>query len=245
MQKHPFKSEGVRQELPVGGYIPQSFIDYPGLIAAVIFTVGCNFRCPYCHNPELVDPVRSGGNHQIPFHDVVRLVERNRSCLDAVVVTGGEPAMHESLPESLRTFRKLGLLVKLDTNGSYPDMIDLLLRERLVDCVALDIKAPLQSRRYEEVIGIPCSGAMMKCIERSCSLLLSSGIDVVFRSTLLKGIHASEDVDAMAAVSGNRLILQRFRPDRTLRPLAAGVFSDAELHALASRFNCVICSFGL
>jgi len=155
-----------------------------------------------------------------------------------VVVTGGEPAIHASLPESLRTFRKLGLLVKLDTNGSCPDMLDLLLQERLVDCVALDIKAPLRPRRYEEIAGIPCSGAMMKRIERSCSLLLNSGIDVIFRSTLLKGIHASEDVEEMAAVVEGRLVLQRFRPERTLGPLAAGAFSDRELHALASRFCC-------
>lgn len=230
--------------LPVGGYLSQSFIDYPGCIAAVVFTAGCNFRCSYCHNPELVEPERTVVNRRIPFHEVVRLVGRNRSCLDGVVVTGGEPTMHASLPESLRTFRKLGLLVKLDTNGSYPDMLDLLLQERLVDCVALDIKAPLRPRRYEEVAGIPCSEAMMERIGRSCSLLLNSGIDVVFRSTLLKGIHASEDVEEMAALAADRLVLQRFRPERTLRPLAAGAFSDRELHALAFRYSCVVCSSG-
>jgi len=230
--------------LPVGGYLPQSLVDFPGYIAAVVFTSACNFRCPFCHNPELVDPEKMKRNRHIPFDEVLRRLLRNRSLLDGVVITGGEPAMHDALPDALRCLKRHGFLVKLDTNGSYPDMLDLLLQERLVDCVALDIKAPLRPRRYEEVAGIPCSEAMMKRIERSCSLLLNSGIDVVFRSTLLKGIHASEDVEEMAAAAGNRLVLQRFRPERTLRPLAAGAFSDRELQALASRFNCLICSSG-
>ncbi|MBN1279111.1 MAG: anaerobic ribonucleoside-triphosphate reductase activating protein [Chlorobiaceae bacterium] len=232
MPSYRFNREEVRRELPVGGYIPQSFLDYPGFIAAVIFTAGCNFRCPYCHNPELVEPSRFGSPDNPDFEEVFFSIARNRKLLDGVVVTGGEPTLHAALPDALHALKRLGLSIKLDTNGTRPEMIELLLQESLVDSVAMDIKAPFCSERYGEIAGVACPEELLSGIKRSCSLLLDSEVDAVFRCTALKGIHTPDAIEEMAEVVDNRLAVQRFRPGRTLGTVENGIFSDAEFRDL-------------
>lgn len=217
---------------PVGGYLPQSFIDYPGKIAAVIFTVGCNFRCPFCHNPELVDP-ESNPLNRLSFREVAQRIMRNSRYLDGVVVTGGEPSIHSALPDVLRYFKSVGLLVKLDTNGSNPGLLEELLRESLLDAVAMDIKAPFTEDRYSELSGVACDPALLCRIRKSYDLLRSAGtLSVTFRSTLVKGLHTEEDIREMNDFLPADRLLQPFRPGRTLGKLAAVPFGSDELLAV-------------
>ncbi|PIU62016.1 anaerobic ribonucleoside-triphosphate reductase activating protein, partial [archaeon CG07_land_8_20_14_0_80_38_8] len=123
----------------IKGMVESSFIDYPGKIALVVFTAGCNFHCHYCHNPELVNPTP-------PFiseEKILLKLEKKREWLDAVVISGGEPTLHPDLPEFIKKIKdETGLLVKLDTNGSNPEMLKKLINEKLIDYVAMDVKAP-------------------------------------------------------------------------------------------------------
>ena len=119
-------------------------MDYPGKIASVVFTQGCNFSCPYCHNRELI-PVSPGS---FPSAPVFSHLEKNRLLLDGVVITGGEPTLHSGLPDFIKAVRDLGLAVKLDTNGTNPKMLEILIRQDLVDYIAMDVKSSMDSERY-------------------------------------------------------------------------------------------------
>jgi len=220
--------------LPVGGFLAQSLVDWPGHIAAVMYTSGCNSRCPYCHNPELVLPAEFGSPPLISFDEVLARITRNRKLLGGVVVTGGEPTIHQSLPDALRALKGLDLKVKLDTNGSCPEMLGHLLDLELVDEVAMDIKAPLESEPYWRLTGIRCSPELIGKIRDSILLLRRSGVSHRFRSTLVKGLHTTEDVVAMAESFGKMITFQRFRPGRTLQQLDAEAFDPEGLATLVS-----------
>jgi pyruvate formate lyase activating enzyme len=123
----------------IGGYIKSSLIDFPGTISCVVFTQGCNFHCPYCHNPDLV-PMNRGKNELISSDSVFSFLERRKGLLDGVVVSGGEPTLQKGLVDFLRRVKAMGFRVKLDTNGSRPQVLRVLFAENLVDYVAMDIK---------------------------------------------------------------------------------------------------------
>jgi pyruvate formate lyase activating enzyme len=161
--------------MKIGGFLESSLIDYPGKVAAVIFTVGCTFRCRYCHNPRLVYPELYG--ETVPLEKIMSLLERRRGLLDGVVFCGGEPTMQEDLPEVMRRVRSLGYLVKLDTNGAFPEK----LAEALpyADYVAMDIKAPF-GPDYARVCGGQSDDFEVR---RSMLLLRSSGVEYHFRTT--------------------------------------------------------------
>lgn len=220
--------------LPLGGFLPQSLVDWPGHIAAVMYTSGCNFRCPYCHNPELVLPDEFGSTPLLSFDEVLARITRNRNLLGGVVVTGGEPTIHQSLPEALRTLKGLGLKVKLDTNGSRPEMLGQILDERLVDEVAMDVKAPLESEPYSRLAGISCSSELIGKVRDSILLLRRSGISHRFRCTLVKGLHATEDVVELAESFGKTITFQRFRPGKTLQKMDTEAFDPEGLATLVS-----------
>ncbi len=221
----------------LGGLLRTSFSDFPGRVAAVVFTRGCNFRCPYCHNPELVhvrgdDPVGEG--------ELFDLLRRRRGKLDGVVFTGGEPTLQADLVDVLAQVKALGFETKLDTNGSRPDVLEALLREELVDLVAMDVKAPLS--RYPEVAGVPVdTGA----IERSIRLLIDSGIEHEFRTTVVEPLIALPDLlDIGEQIRGSgRYVLQPFVAGQTLAPGFEGTAPElGELRtALAERgFTCAV-----
>lgn len=200
----------------LGGLIRTSFSDFPGRVAAVVFTRGCNFRCPYCHNPELIhvhedDPVGED--------DLFTLLHRRQGQLDGVVFTGGEPILQADLAEVLRRVRALGFEIKLDTNGSRPDVLDTLLSEGLVDLVAMDVKAPLE--RYEEMAGVAVDA---DAIARSIQLLLDSPAEVEFRTTVAEPLLGLPDVLAIGErVRGaRRYVLQPFVAGQTLDPRFEG-----------------------
>jgi len=220
--------------MKIGGFQKASLIDYPGMISGVVFTQGCNFRCPYCHNPELVDPRRFGST--IPADDVIEFLGRRRGKLDAVTITGGEPTLQGHLPEFLEEIRRMGFLVKIDTNGASPEMMARLLAKKLVDYVAMDLKGPLD--RYSAIVGV---GVNRRDIETSIALLGSAGIPHEFRTTLVASLHTSPEVIKMAElISGApKFVLQRFVPSKLLDPRLgrADCFPDHEIDAMREQLE--------
>lgn len=216
----------------IGGLQKFSLIDYPGKISAILFTRGCNFRCPYCHNPELVDPQRYAEPWQ--EEEFWAFLQSRTQKLDAVVVTGGEPTLQEDLQPFLEKIRKMGFLIKLDTNGSNPDVLKDLLSANLVDYIAMDIKAPLE--KYSEVAKVPIDKTD---IEKSIELIKQSTVDHEFRTTIARNILSKEDVVNIAKMlQGEKLyILQRCVPTKILDPLFLAQFepyTHEELEQIAN-----------
>jgi pyruvate formate lyase activating enzyme len=195
----------------IGGFQKFSVSDFPGRISAIVYTRGCNFRCPYCHNPELVDPARYAP--AIPVSEVLDFLRSRIGRLQGVVVTGGEPTLHADLPQFLSAIRSLGFDTKLDTNGSNPDLLEQVMTMRLVDYVAMDLKAPLF--RYREVTGVDTSS---DDIRRSVRLVIESGLHHELRTTYEESLLSHQDLREIAqtARGAQRLVLQSFRPTKTL-----------------------------
>ena len=221
--------EDVFSQLPVGGFLKQSLNDYPGRISAVIYTRGCNFRCVYCHNPELVLPERLSRSKPVDNEELFAWLSRNRILLDAVVITGGEPVLHRLLPEFIMKIKTLGLEVKLDTNGTNPSMLELLLTEELVDYVAMDIKAALDCRKYSMICGRHCAETMLEDIRRSLDLLHNAVIPCEVRMTLLKPYHDMYDVAELARLIRTPFFLQECRLEKTLRVCSEKAFTKEEI----------------
>jgi len=203
--------------LKIGGLQRLSLIDFPGVISCVIFTQGCPFRCHYCHNAPLVDPTKFIA--PIAFEEVLQFLDSRIGKLQGVVISGGEPTIHKSLPECIALIKHKGFLVKLDTNGSNPEMLSYLIQQGLLDFVAMDIKAPLHL--YEKVVGVKTDA---KKIKESIALLLKESVPYEFRSTLTKELHSVDDVMAMGRVikGAKRYVLQRYRKDDVLNAQLAG-----------------------
>jgi len=228
--------------MKIGGVQKLSLVDYPRHTAIALFTIGCNMRCGYCHNPELVLPERYANT--IPEEDIFYFLEKRVGKVEGVVISGGEPTMHADLPDFIRRVKQLGYLVKLDTNGTHPVMLQKLLDEGLLSYVAMDIKASMA--RYEEVVARPI---IVEDIQKSVALIKNSGIDHEFRTTLVKSQVSYDDLEEIGQlVHGSpRFALQRFRPGRTLNPQFAHeqTYSDAELQTIKERMerhvaSCVI-----
>ena len=179
----------------LGGLLKFTLIDYPGRVAAVIFTQGCNFRCPFCHNPELVVP----GLFHAPFdvEEVFSFLNKRRGQLEGIVVTGGEPTLHADLPDFLVRIKALGYLVKLDTNGSRPEVVRALVDARLVDYWAMDIKSSAEN--YCNAAGVPVD---LKAVEDSIAAIKASGADFEFRTTAVKSFFSRQDREAVTALIG-------------------------------------------
>jgi pyruvate formate lyase activating enzyme len=163
--------------MKISGFVPLSLCDYPGHIAAVIFTQGCNFKCPFCHNGHLI-PEDSEGVELLEESSVFSVLEERCARLQGVVVTGGEPSLQGDLSRVLDKIKKLGLKTKLDTNGGRPDVLKGLFEHSLVDYVAMDIKAPWQ--KYDLLAGVKCD---VDALQQSVDLIATSGIDHQFRTT--------------------------------------------------------------
>ena len=153
--------------MQIGGLQKTTLIDYPEKIAAIVFTRGCNFRCPYCHNPELVN----GTSENLDEQAVLDFLETRRGKLDGVVVTGGEPTLQKDLPDFLQKLKSMDFSVKLDTNGSQFEMLEQVIKDRLVDYIAMDIKAPIE--KYENVVNVNFN---IENILKSINLIMKSGI---------------------------------------------------------------------
>jgi pyruvate formate lyase activating enzyme len=199
----------------IGGLQKCSTIDFPEKVACVLFTQGCNFRCAFCHNEELVDPKRWVAS--ISEEEIFAFLEKRKNVLDAVVISGGEPTLQKDLAEWFRRIRDLRLATKLDTNGTHPDVLQSLIQENLLDFVAMDIKHRLEEMAYSCIVGIP---GTLSDVKQSIQILMGSSINYEFRTTLIQEIHKPEDVLTLAeSLRGARQwALQKFRPEKTLDP---------------------------
>ena len=183
-----------------------SLLDYPGKLAATVFTGGCNLRCPFCHNASLVTHVADCS--KIPEDEVFAFLGKRRGLLDGVCITGGEPLLQNDLEDFIVKIRDLGFLVKLDTNGTIPEKLDYLIGRGLLDYVAMDIKNSFE--KYPETSGVP--GLDVKPIAESVKLLLRGTVRYEFRTTLVKPLHTEADVEKIGcAVAGaENYFLQNF-----------------------------------
>lgn len=197
--------------IEVKGWQKTSLIDYPGKMCSVIFLPYCNFRCPFCQNPGLVKNPEE--QPSISVEEVVEYIESKKEWIDGVCVTGGEPTMHKDLPELLEKFKSIGVFVKLDTNGSNPEMLKELIKKGLLDYVAMDIKAPLE--KYHIAAGVKVDTEKIK---ESINIIKNSGIDYEFRATVVPRLHKKEDLQKMAELvkGAKKFAIQQFRPNITL-----------------------------
>ena len=197
----------------IGGFQKLSLLDYPGKLSAIIFTLGCNFRCPFCYVPHLVLPEMMKKIKEIPVGYVLAYLTKRRRFLDAVVVSGGEATMHSDLPDLLKQIKSMGYLVALETNGSNNRMLRQLISDGLVDYVEMDLKAPLEFNKYNKAVGGVLTKEAFKNIRESVEMLLTSSIDYEFRTTLVKELHTKEDIlEICRSIEGaKRYYLQNFR----------------------------------
>jgi pyruvate formate lyase activating enzyme len=205
--------------------------DFPGHISSTVFLGGCTFRCPYCHNADLVLRPETIPNMAADYF--LSYLDGRKGWLEAVCFTGGEPLLHEDLEELIRVVRERSLLVKIDTNGSFPDRLEALLALGLVDRVAMDVKAPLE--RYREVTR---SNVDLERIVRCADLLRDSGVKHTFRTTVVPGLVGKDDVVKIGEwLSGAaHYVVQQFVPQTTIDPayLAVKPFGRAELEEIAA-----------
>lgn len=197
----------------MGGLQKLTLIDYPGKVAATAFTIGCNFLCSFCHNPELVDPKLMKEQPLISEGEFFEFLKSRQGILDGVCVTGGEPTLHKDLPEFLVKIKSLGFAVKLDTNGSYPQRLEKLIKEKLVDYIAMDIKGPFE--RYEEIVGVVNLEKIKKSIE-----MIKNFPEYEFRTTVVPKFHTEEDIIQIAKelLPAKKYFLQQFQLSKTLDP---------------------------
>lgn len=186
-------------------------IDYPGEICAIVFTQGCNFRCPYCHNPELVNPELYG--ECLPEETIFSYLAKRRGKIDALNITGGEPTIQHDLIEFVKRVRKTGYSIKIDTNGSNPEVIEKLISMKLLDYIAMDVKAPA-----DKFNTLTKSHISFDKITQTIEMIIKSGIPYEFRTTVLKKLLDENDIINIAnSIRNARLyILQQFIPSKVL-----------------------------
>ena len=198
---------------PIKGFNPHTFLDWEGKIACIIYLPGCNFQCPFCHSRDLVTAPESLAT--VDYEYIREFFREKRGWIDGVIISGGEPTLYENLPALLRDIKNEGLLTKLDTNGSNTTVLKKLIDEKLLDYVAMDIKAPLDTKSYSN---ITASDADVISIKQSIDLLMSADIDYEFRTTIVPYFLQRKDILAIAkAIKGaKKYILQQFEPKDTL-----------------------------
>jgi len=220
----------------IGGLEKMTLLDYPGQLAAIVFTKGCNFRCHFCYNPLLVWPDRETDEKKyektysaFSEDEFFLFLESRKGKLDGVVISGGEPTLHSDLPEFIKKIRALGYKIKLDTNGTNPKMLAKLLAENLLDYIAMDIKVPLAT--YEKVVGVKVN---CQDLEKSVKMIVDSGLPHEFRTTVVPGLIKLSDFESMgkSIKGGDAWYLQKFKSDtelvnRDLEKQAA--FSEVEM----------------
>ena len=200
-------------DIDIKGVQKASLLDYPGKVAAVVFVSLCNFRCPYCHNGELV---LNEVKESIDPEEIFSYLEKKRKWVDGVCITGGEPTMHKGLPDFIREIKKKGVLVKLDTNGTNPSMIEQLLKENLLDYIAMDIKSSLKN--YEKAIAVKFDE---NAIQKAIHMIMNSGIKYEFRTTVVPGLFTENDAEEIGKwlKGARKFCIQQFRnTDKTLDP---------------------------
>ncbi len=200
-----------------------TLLDFPGKVSCIVFVAGCNFRCPFCQNKELV--LSSGKLPIVSEEDFFKFLKTRIGLLDGVVISGGEPTLCQDLNKTIKRIKSLGFLVKLDTNGTNPEVLVSLYKEDILDYLAMDFKGPLE--KYSEYVGIKDDGLAAK-ITKSLQTILNSRVDFEFRTTVVPGLHSENDLLKMASELAKQPVifskepikwfLQQFRPDTCLDP---------------------------
>jgi pyruvate formate lyase activating enzyme len=228
--------------IKIGGLQKTTLIDFPGRPAATVFLSGCNLRCPWCYSPELVLPQEIKNQPEISQKEFFEFLEGKKGLLDGVVVCGGEPSLNEDLPEFLAKIKNMGFLVKLDTNGTNPAMLQKIIGQKLVDYLAMDVKLPKE--KYRETLGIDPED-----IGESIATIKKSGIDYQFRTTVVPGIHNKEDILNIAKwlAPAKAYCLQNFRPEKTLdvkfreiKPFPEAFFKEIQKEISSLFENCQV-----
>lgn len=201
----------------IKGFDQMSLIDWDGMVATTLYLSGCNFRCPYCHNSGLV--LSPDEYESIPANEILKYVREHSDFLDGVVVTGGEPCARKTVPELLAKLKEAGLSTKLDTNGSFPKVLERVIDDELVDYVAMDVKAPLDFESYRKSAGITDRRTLDR-VRDSIDLLMEGRIDYEFRMTVVPVLHRASDLmrigDRLRGAA--RFVLQTYVPRNTLDP---------------------------
>ena len=217
--------------MKISGIQKLTLLDYPGTVACTLFTAGCNFRCPFCHNAMLVLPEQIE-DASLNEDEILGFLKKRQGVLDGVAITGGEPLLHRELPELLGKIKALGYKIKLDTNGSNPELLHSIVENRLVDRVAMDIKNAPEA--YGETVGV--TGFDIAPIAKSKDMLLFGDIDYEFRTTVVKGIHTRQSlIGAAKWIAGAKeYYLQQFKDSGNLiLPEGLEAYDEKEMHALA------------
>lgn len=212
----------------IGGLQKVTLLDFPGKVACTVFLTGCNLRCPYCHNPDLV--LAKDNGKYISEKEFFEFLLSRKGKLDGVCITGGEPTLYPNLTNLIRRIREMGFLVKLDSNGTVPEILKPLLREKLLDYVAIDIKnAPSQ---YAET----CGADVIEYVEKSVALLKNSNIDYEFRTTVCHPFHSPECMEEIGRWLRNakRYYIQPFVDSGNLLGSGISAMAKPELEALLS-----------
>ena len=192
----------------IGGIQKTTLLDFPGKVAAIVFTQGCNFRCGYCHNPELLELNK---NTEYYAKDFIDFLKNRIGKLDGVVITGGEPTLQKDLYDFIKEIKSLGFAVKLDTNGTNPDILEQLIKDNMLDYIAMDIKAPVE--KYLRITGVKIQPDK---ILKSIGLIINSGIDYEFRTTVIKSQLNLEDFEQIKDLikGAKKYYLQKFIPTK-------------------------------
>ncbi|MBQ9685932.1 MAG: anaerobic ribonucleoside-triphosphate reductase activating protein [Oscillospiraceae bacterium] len=214
----------------ISGLQKLTLLDFPGTVACTVFTGGCNFRCPFCHNAPLVLPEELSREDEA--ERVLAFLKKRVGVLDGVAITGGEPLLHQDMPAFLEKIRALGYKIKLDTNGSFPERLEEIVKAGLVDRVAVDIKN--SPALYAKTIGVEHFD--LRNVERTKDFLLSGVIDYEFRTTVVRGLHTEESlVEAAQWIAGAKeYYLQQFKDSgHVLDIQGLGAFDGDEMRAFA------------
>lgn len=208
--------------------------DFPGYISSTVFVGGCNFRCPFCHNADLVlNPLSLPS---FPLDYLLSYFDSRKGWLEAVCVSGGEPLFHEDVDVFLEVAKDRSLLVKIDTNGAFPERLERLVEKGLLDCVAMDIKAPLGKYKEAAAATVDTDGLV-----RSIEIIRNSGLDYIFRTTVVPGFLDADDLEEIGhLLKGSELFqIQQFVPKNTLDKKLEKIkpYSRHELEAMAERVN--------
>jgi len=192
--------------MKLGGLQETSLLDYPGKISAIVWTVGCNFRCPFCYNTNMVYEE----SDILPIDHVLTFLDERKGKLDALSITGGEPLLHKDLGEFIKKVKMKGFLVKVDTNGSFPHRLQSLLDEELVDYVSMDVKAPLE--KYDQLAGVHVDTDQIK---QSIKIIMDNAPDYEFKTTMIPGLLEKKDVNEIASIikGAKRYYLQQWKMD--------------------------------
>ncbi|MDO9536794.1 MAG: anaerobic ribonucleoside-triphosphate reductase activating protein [Thermoplasmata archaeon] len=192
----------------IRGIIETSFLDWDGKVVMVLYTPSCNFKCPFCHNWELLDDPEK--YPEKTWDDIRAKLEEHSDFLDGVCITGGEPLLEPDIEEIMRNVKGMGKLVKLDTNGSFPEILSDLLEKKLIDYIAMDVKMPLDER-YSDAAGLKID---IEKIKESIKIIRDSGVEHEFRTTVVPTIHTEKDILDIAKhlKDADKYVLQQFVP---------------------------------